>query len=516
MLRLPLACAIALGLAGCATLPEELPLGPPGHALAPQPGGPLADAEVALQARVGAEPSGFHLLDSNTESLRWRLALIDAAQHSLDVQYYVWWGDESGALLMSRVVAAADRGVRVRILVDDLATSPLMELAQERFSDDAAATINAHPNIALRLFNPWRQRTILGQLFESIEDLERVNQRMHNKLLIADNRAVILGGRNIGNEYFGLAPEFGFRDLDLLGLGPVARQGSEIFDHYWNSEQVVPARALEPSASPSDLERAIGAVRERLAGSPKLELASIAVAPQDWRDDLADLVRELHGGESRVVADLPGEDEVYHLMPQAIRTLLESGRREVLVSNAYIVPDTETVDWLRDEIARGVRYRILTNSLASHDVPAVNAHYKEWRDDLLIAGAELYEMRPDAAVRPQVVDTPPVEAAFVGLHSKAFVIDDARVFIGSMNLDPRSYNLNAEMGVVVESAGLAADVRASIERDMRPENAWQLLLDGDGEVIWVSGDQVLHRQPARSFWQRIEDLFLGLLPKEIY
>ncbi|HEY9549363.1 MAG TPA: phospholipase D-like domain-containing protein, partial [Kiloniellaceae bacterium] len=193
---------------------------------------------------------------------------------------------------------------------------------------------------------------------------------------------------------------------------------------------------------------------------------------------------------------------------------------DVVISNAYIVPDREAIDFLRGQVERGVRYRILTNSLASHDVPAVNAQYKQWRRDLIETGVELYETKPDAAVQALVVDTPPVEAAFMGLHAKAIVIDGKRVFIGSMNLDPRSWRLNSEMGVVVESESLGAEVLAAVERDLRPENAWRVTLDpdddGDGEVIWVAGAEVLHRQPARNFWQRVEDLFLMLLPKEIY
>ena len=508
------AIVLALFAGGCATLPEELPLGPPSHALAPQPGRPLAEAEAALQARHGRADSGFRLLDANEESLRWRLALIDSARHSLDLQYYVWWGDESGALLMSRVVAAADRGVRVRLIVDDLATNILVEGAQERLTDAGAAMIDAHPNVEVRLFNPWRQRSLVGRVLESIWHLDRVNQRMHNKLLIADNRAVILGGRNVGNEYFGLSPEFGFRDLDTLGLGPVARQASEVFDRFWNSERVLPADRLGIDATRDDLAQAFAAIDSRLQAAEKL--AHFSVEPQDWRVALADLVQALHPGSSRMLADSPGEDVVHHVMPQAIRSLLEGAAHEVTIANAYIVPDREAIDWLRGEVARGVRYRILTNSLASHDVPAVNAHYKAWRPELLAAGVELYETKPDAAVQPLLVDTPPVEAEFMGLHAKAMVIDGALVFLGSMNLDPRSWRLNAEMGVVVESAGLAAELLAAIERDMRPENAWQVVLDEDGELAWVAGDERLDRQPARHFWQRIEDLFLMLLPKEIY
>ena len=516
MLRILLAFTLALIAAGCATLPENLPLGPPGKALAPQPGGALADAEAALQARVGAELSGFHLLDHNADSLRWRLALIDSSRHSLDLQYYVWWGDESGALLMSRVIAAADRGVRVRLIVDDLSTNLLVE-APDRLSDAGAARIDAHPNIEVRLFNPWRQRTLVGQVFESIANLERVNQRMHNKLLVADNRATIIGGRNVGNVYFGLSREFGFRDLDTLGLGPVARQASEVFDRFWNSEHVVPASELDTTATEAELRQAFAGIADRLRASRRL--VGFPLEPQDWPDALHGLVQGMHAGTSSVLADSPGmEEEVINVMPAAIRQLLEQAQRDVTIANAYIVPGQEAIDWLREQAARGVRYRILTNSLASHDVPAVNAHYKQWRRALIDAGVELYEMKPDAAVQQLVVDTPPVEAAFMGLHSKVMVIDGARVFIGSLNLDPRSWQLNSEMGVIVESAGLAAELLAAIERDMLPENAWRVTSDGDedGDVVWTAGDEVLHRQPARHFWQRVEDVFFMLLPKEIY
>ena len=513
LLRLS-AFALALFVVGCAALPEELPLGPPGHALAPQPGGPLAAAETALAARFDPETSGFHLLDANEESLRWRLALIDSAQHSLDLQYYAWWGDESGVLLMSRVVEAAGRGVQVRLIVDDLTTNFLVKAAQERLSDSGLAIVDAHPNIQVRLFNPWRQRSIVGQLLESIEHLDRVNQRMHNKLLIADNRAVILGGRNIGNEYFGLSPEFGFRDLDTLGLGPVARQASEVFDRFWNSERVVPADRLGIVATPADLEQAFAVIDGRLQAAETL--VRFPVAPQDWSGPLAKLLEALHRGSSRVLADRPGEDDVIHVMPQAIRALLEGAEHDVTIMNAYIVPDAEAIEWLREQTARGVRYRILTNSLASHDVPAVNAHYKLWRRALLSAGAELYETKPHAAVQARLVDTPPVVAEFMGLHAKAMVIDGAQVFIGSLNLDPRSWRLNSEMGVVVESPGLAAELLATIERDLQPENAWRVTLGDDGGLTWTAGAEVLRFQPARHFWQRVKDIFLMLLPKEVY
>lgn len=514
MMRRVLTLFAVFFLAGCAaTLSDDLPKGEPGYAPAPQPGGPLAAEEEAIAARFGPDSSGFRLLDSNEDAMRWRLALIDSAQHTLDLQYYVWWGDEAGILLMKRVVDAANRGVQVRIIVDDLTTT-LLNAAQPQLSDSGVSIVGAHPNVEVRLFNPWRRRSFAGRIIESLGNLERVNQRMHNKLMIADNRAAVIGGRNIGNEYFGLSLEFNFRDLDTLGIGPVARQASQVFDRFWNSARVVAVEHLDQNATSGDTAAAFSIIDRRLADSPRL--TRFAIERRDWSDELTRFREEMHPGSSRVLADTPGVDDVNHVMPLAMLQLLEDAERDVLVTNAYIIPSAETIDWLEEQIARGVRFRILTNSLASQDVPAVNAHYKKWRRDLIAAGVELYEMRPDAAIQPLVVDTAPVEAEFIGLHVKAMVIDDRQVFIGSMNLDPRSWRINSEMGVLVESPGLAAQLTGIMERDMQLDNAWQVTFDLDGSVIWTGPEEVLHRQPARNFWQRVEDIIFMAFPKEIY
>ena len=512
-LRAILAIAAGLTLAGCATLPQTLPRGEAGYALAPQADGDLAAVEARLRERAGPDASGFRLLDSNEEGLRWRLALIDSARHTLDLQYYVWWGDESGNLLMKRVIDAADRGVKVRLILDDLSTI-LKDEAHPELRDGAAALVDAHPNIEIRLFNAWRARSLTGRVFEMLGRTERINHRMHNKLLVADNRTAVIGGRNVGNEYFGLSHEFNFRDLDVLGVGPVARQASSVFDRFWNSEWVLPVKALGIAAGPDDLDRVRTPLRGQLiaAGS----LARFPIDRQDWANALTALDDSLHVGVSRVHTDSPDADAVNHHMPVAIRELLSSARREVLITNAYIIPGEHALQRTREQIARGVRFRILTNSLASHDVPAVNSHYKQWRRPLLEAGVDLYEMRSDAAVQSSLADTPPARAEFMGLHVKAMVIDRERVFVGSMNLDPRSWDINSEMGVVVESEGLAQELAAAMERDMRPENAWRVALGADGTVRWTAGDRVLTTQPARSVWQRIEDIIFMAFPRDLY
>jgi putative cardiolipin synthase len=508
----PLAFAAIL-LAGCATLPEQPPRGPAGAALAPQPGGSLATLEAKVMQRAGPDASGFILLDVNADGLRWRLAAIDSAKHSLDLQYYTWWGDESGQLLMKRIVDAADRGVRVRVILDDLSTI-LLDETHPQLRDAAAAMVDAHPNIEIRLFNAWRTRELSGRAVETVERMERINHRMHNKLMIADNRLAILGGRNIGNEYLGLSTHFNFRDLDVAGIGPVARQASAVFDRFWNSEWVVPVKALGHDASVDELVKSGRAISRQLSSASALR--DFPIESQDWAALLDGFAQQMQTGTSRVHTDTPDPDALNHHMPSAIRDLLGTAKQEVLITNAYIIPGEHALERTRQQTARGVRVRMLTNSLASHDVPAVNSHYKQWRKPILEAGVELYEMRPDAAIKPLVADTPPTVSEFMGLHVKAMVIDRQRVFIGSLNLDPRSWDLNSEMGVIIESSGLAQDLAAQMERDMQPENAWRVTLAANGSLRWTAGDQVLTTQPARNFWQRIEDIIFMAFPRDLY
>ncbi|MFO1070625.1 MAG: phospholipase D family protein [Geminicoccaceae bacterium] len=511
--RLLLVLLLALLPTACATLPDQLPPARLGVAQPPAADGPLADAERAVYARLGATKSGFHLLDTNGEGLRWRLALIDSAQHSLDLQYYIWWNDESGMLLMQHVVAAADRGVKVRLILDDL-TTILEDEEHPKLRDASFALVNSNPNIDIRLFNAWHHRGMAGRAVEMLEQMERLNHRMHNKLLVADNRAAIIGGRNLGNEYFGLSERFNFLDLDVLTIGPAARQASAVFDMFWNSDWVVREQDLGIAVTPEALASLEADVRRVLLQSP--DIAALPVDPVAWDGELAAMVAAMQGGASIVHSDAPDPGELTHHMPRAIREMIGSATSEVLIVNAYIIPDQTFVDQLAGMTARGVRVRMLTNSLASHDVPAVNSHYKQWRGPLVDAGVELHEVRHDAAVQHELADTPPVAAGFMGLHIKAIVVDRTRVFIGSMNLDPRSQTLNSEMGIIVYSPQLAAIVAERFATYMAPENAWQVSRGADGGLRWTAGDEVLTRQPARGAWQRVQDLMFMAFPEKLY
>jgi len=501
-------------LAGCAThelSPWEPP--PPESALAPADHGPLADIEAGVHARHGDDSSGFMLLDRNEDGLRWRLALVDTAVSSIDAQYYLWYGDAAGRILFQHLLYAADRGVRVRLLVDDLNTL-LSDAGTVKLRDDVAALIDAHPNIELRLFNPWTRRDLAGRIGEGVTDLKRINQRMHNKALIVDNRAVIVGGRNIGDEYMGLHTGFNFHDLDVLGIGPIATQTSEVFDRYWNSRWVVPVSALGIRISADEQADGRRQLKALLESTPSL--SHFPIDPGNWSEALNSLPGTLLPGTSVVHADLPTETGFEQLMLGEIRTLLASPRSELELVNAYIIPAEQGMDTLRTLHERGVEVRVLTNSLASQDVPAVNSHYRRWRKPILETGASLYEIRHDAAIRSGLVDTPPISAKFMGLHSKAMVVDRRHVYIGSMNFDPRSANTNTEMGAFIDSPALGEALAKLILRDTRPENSWRVELTTDDKLRWTNDTETVSRQPARSFWQRIEDIFFRVFPEEYY
>lgn len=501
LLLLPLACAS-----------RNKVLRPTEQALTPGRTGPLAQLENDVQDVLGAEQSGFKLLEVNGEALKWRLALIDSAQHSLDLMTFLWWGDEAGDLVLKRVIDAADRGVKVRLIVDDMTT--IDDGKGFTLRDVSNAAVAAHPNIELRVFNPWGNRGAVGRAVEFVGDFTRLNQRMHNKALIADGHAAIMGGRNLGNEYMGLHSDFNFRDLDVLTVGQAARQVSGVFDRYWNSDWVVAQETLGGDGTVETLTAERERLIKNLEGATKL--AAYPVAVQDWSKALTALQDELHVGTSRVVTDTQDGDGVTHRMPEIVSQLWASAQTEVLVTNAYIIPDEQVFKRTGDELKPGVRFVMLTNSLASTDAAGVHAHYTEWRPRMVAAGIELYELRHDAVVRGQVVDTAPVKSGFVGLHAKAMVVDRKRVLIGSMNLDPRSWQHNSEMGIIIDSAPLAAQLAEVIERDLKPENAWRILLSADGAVRWVSGAEERREAPAREESQRVEESIHKLLPADLY
>jgi putative cardiolipin synthase len=336
---------------------------------------------------------------------------------------------------------------------------------------------------------------------------------MHNKLMVVDGHAAIVGGRNIGDHYFGLSHAYNFHDLDVFGVGYLARQGAEMFDEFWNSEWVASAGNLTTEPDAASAQESWQRIQANNATVEELE--RFPREPQDWTGELTALERGLHPGTSELVHDSVADETIDQSMITSMAFLFERAEQELMITNAYIIPYLRNIYFLEDITERGVDVRILTNSLASHDVPAVNSHYEDWRDDFIGAGARLYELRADAAIQ-DVVDVSPVSGEFVGLHTKAAVIDRRFVFIGSMNLDPRSANINTEMGVIVDSPALGEELAELMIRDMDGRNAWQVLLDEDGDPYWVNSDEALDKQPSRGFMERVMNVIFRVVPKEQY
>ncbi len=506
-LNLILALMVLLLVGACASrkLPEEAPPKMASQALEPAGEGELADLADKIAAKFGKDVSSVLPMDRNDDALRWRLMLADLAEQSIDLQVFIWHDDATGNLLLERIVAAAERGVRVRLLVDDLLIT----------TDEGLAALDYHPNIQVRIFNPWHGReTTVGKGFEFVSKMDRLNQRMHNKLMVADNHVTIVGGRNIGDEYFGISSKFNFRDMDVITVGPIAREVSRTFDIYWNHDWAYGGDAFADEAATADqYEQVKRTLREEIEKSREL-LEQFTIEPQPWSDHLDKLVSESSSGPMWVVYDDPPVSVAGGKQVRKIERLDEldvAVQKEMLIVSAYFIPDEEDIEYIRRLTEKGLTVRILTNSLGSNDEIITNSAYKYKRIPVLETGAELFETRYDAKDR-LLSEDPRVQAQWLGLHSKFIVVDRKTAYVGSLNLDPRSLKINTEMGLVIEDPVLGEELARIAQRDMSPENAWQVKLDEQGKLYWVSGDARVTSQPARTFWRRIGDGFFSLLP----
>ncbi|KCV38894.1 MULTISPECIES: phospholipase D family protein [Bordetella] len=506
--------AALLALAGCAILLGACTLPPPvdrtaSHALDASQAratplgqgiGDLADAHPGL--------SGFHALGDAQDAFAARMLLARAATRTLDVQYYIWRNDMTGTLLLQALHAAAERGVRVRLLLDDNGISGL---------DDALAALDAHPNAEVRLFNPFPTRSFkaLGYL----TDFSRLNRRMHNKSFTVDNQATIIGGRNIGDEYFGATDGVLFADLDVLAVGPVVGDVSAEFDAYWASESAWPAGPLLPAPGAQTL-RALAERAARIEQDP---------AAGDYMSALRELpfIRELMAGRlplqwapARMVSDDPakglGKAPPAGLLTQQLRNILGEPRRTLDLVSPYFVP-TEAGTQAFAALARGgAQVRVLTNALEATDVAVVHSGYAKRRKALLQAGVRLYEMRRSYA-GPKPQGRGRFGSSGSSLHAKTFGVDGERVFIGSFNFDPRSANLNTELGFVIESPDMARHIAATFDQDI-PAATYEVRLDDDGSLYWLEqrdGATVRHdSEPGVSLWRRFSVWLFSLLPLE--
>ena len=454
------------------------------------------------------DESGFTIIPNSVPAYTSRIMLTELAEKSLDLQYYIWEADATGRIFADRLIRAADRGVRVRLLVDDMNLSG---------SDATIASLDAHPQIEIRIFNPFSHRT--SRYLDFLTNMKRINHRMHNKIMVMDNTLAIVGGRNIGNHYFGVDTHANFRDLDIAAAGPVVREVSGTFDRFWNSDWSVPIETLvDRPYTQADLQKAINVMRQNIAEDDY---------PYPLDEDVAGLKSELEtiiGGliwaPGRIIWDDPvtfdgqlGDDTIDRKFYEKLATIKE----EILVESAYFVTRERGLEMAKKLHDRGVKIRILTNSMVSNDVLAAHAGYAKQRVELVKNGVELYELRPDAGNirntgRQAIVSTESMAA----LHTKAMVFDRDSVFIGSFNLDPRSANINTEAGLYVESPELAQQVIAFLDEGVTPENSYRVTLDEKGDLVWITeidGKEVRYgKDPDSTFWQRFMSGFIQMLP----
>jgi putative cardiolipin synthase len=536
-------CALAflavLLAAGCTTLPPGAGQPkPPSTALEPSVESTLGKAFLPLAKSHGSD-SGFRMLSTGIDGLTARVEMIDAAQRSLDLQTYIFRADVSGDVIARALLRAADRGVRVRVLTDD---------GEAIEGDERILSLAAKPGIEIRLFNPLRYRGHLKLLrgADWLFEEGRLDYRMHNKLMVADNAVAIIGGRNIGDQYFQIDPESQFGDDDVVVAGPIVQRLSAVFDQFWNSDLAIPAPAVDKRHTS---DKALSDYRAMLAkdgdqaGAKHAEKApspagtpgaaatpNVASTPGADRQPFVDLVSgrtSLIWSPMKLAYDSPDKKDVDkgnspgRLIYKALAEQASEVRTELLIVTPYFIPSPDELSLLKVERDRNARVRILTNSLAA--APSVEAHsgYVHYRVGLLQQGVELYEVRALLGNSRGSGQTKAISRhGNYGLHAKLFVFDRKVAFVGSMNFDQRSKHLNTEIGVLISSPELSREIAARFEALTQLDNAYTVTLDqgaaGKPRLVWKTqedGKVVEYRkEPARSEWQRLRVKFLSVIP----
>jgi putative cardiolipin synthase len=504
-----LIAALAVAITGCATLPppeSRVPTAAPVDTAGTRLGG-------ALAADVAANPglTGIHPLPDPRDAFAARTLLAGAADRSIDAQYYIWHGDTSGHLLFEALWRAAERGVRVRLLLDDMNTAGL---------DATIAALDAHPNLEVRLYNPLTERRV--RAVNLLTDFARVNRRMHNKSFTVDGQVSVVGGRNVGDEYFAAGSGVVFADLDVIAVGAAVRAIAQQFDTYWNSPSAYPAASF------------VGATPADGAAGLQARFAAIRAGPDAVR--YVDAVRS-----TPLVGDILGRRVTYEWTPARLvhddpaKTLDTAGRTDVLLFpelmrmigppaqaldlvSPYFVPGDGGTAALVAMARRGVSVRILTNSLASSDVSAVHAGYAKRRVDLLRAGVRLYELKPTARQEDREGSGATGSGSSSGLHAKTFAVDRSRLFVGSFNFDQRSALLNTELGLVIDSPELARQLADALDRNL-PRIAYEVRLAPDGDrLVWIeqtaAGERRHDNEPETSWAKRTGVEMMSILPIE--
>ncbi len=458
------------------------------------------------------EESGFHLIPYGQEAFTSRIAMAEIAEKSLDLQYYLWHADSTGVLLAHHVLKAADRGVKVRILLDDIGLSGI---------DSIIASMDAHPNIQIRIFNPFAHRSLRGLNF--LHDFDRLNHRMHNKTFVVDNTVAIIGGRNIGDQYFAVSEESNFRDLDIAAAGPIVRQISNVYDYFWNGNWSMPIAALVGRTyTQEDLVKVKQIIHQKITTNHLPYTLNKDV--KALRSRLLSIRDNFIWAKGQFVWDDPkvmrvNTDQQKDTMIGKLEERVKSLKKHLYIESAYFVPRDSGIASLKQLNDRGIKVRLLTNSLASNDVIPSHAGYAGYRKKLIKSGVELYELRPDAGGDNITNKTLLTKTNKSGLHTKTMIFDDYAVFVGSFNLDPRSAAINTEGGLYVESPELAREVLSYMKESVNPKHSYRVVLDTKGKLAWITiidGKKVIYRsEPEVGAWKRFKSNFIEILPIEL-
>ncbi len=522
-IRFSLVVLIVVVLSGCASLPPGSDFPKIASSALPHPEQTRLGRQLESAVREHQGNSGFRIIPVGADGFLTRMQMINAAERTLDLQYFIFRGDDTGKLLTGAVLHAADRGVRVRLLIDD---------GETMAGDDQITALEAHPSIEIRIFNPfaYRGHVLAFRAIEFMFNASRLDYRMHNKLMVVDNVIALVGGRNIGDQYFQIDPESQFADDDVFVAGPVAQQLSATYDEYWNSALSIPTEALSGGKSS---HRELTEHREELHEQS-----------QQLKTDGVDYVKRVASGEpfngivsgrlpliwahAQLICDSPDKKSVENgamvgrLMHRAVATATMAVQSELLMVTPYLIPGDEGMQMFKALRRRDVRVRILTSSLESSGVLLAQAGYMGYRVPLLEEGVELYEVRSLLGNSRGSGQTAAISRyGNYSLHAKLFVFDRQRVFLGSMNFDQRSMHLNTEIGVIIDSPELAQQVATRFDAMVQPANSYMLALQPNEtgrsrSLVWRTqedGKAVEYKsEPARSNWQRFKANVLSLLP----
>ena len=512
-------CSIAITVTGCSTLPKHKIESIPETTLQVDTAQTTLAQIIQPLQEQHPDLTGYLVLFEPLEALATRLSLIDKAEKRLDLQYYIWDNDKVGALALHALIRAADRGVRVRLLIDD---------NNAKSTEGIFLALAQHPNIEVKLFNPYRFRKY--RALDMILDLKRINRRMHNKSFIADHQVALIGGRNMTNQYYNVSDNYQFSDVDVMLVGTAVKDISHSFDEYWSHEYAYKVQeVVNQSAhhlSYESLKRQLDEHYERVTVQNYLDLTSNSQAI----DSLMSRDIQLDWVKAEVVKDSPDKikskaKKKEHLNFQLIQHL-EQPEKNVDLISAYFVPEKKGAKMLTDLAKDGVKVRVLTNSFKANDVAVVHAFYGKYRQNLLEHGVQLYEFLP--ALNKNDLDKNTEDLAKKAkvsikglsrssLHAKLMALDEKQVFIGSFNFDPRSAYLNTEIGVLLNSPPLAKAVHTTMDENLS-KYAYKLVLDANKKITWQrqtpQGPVIYTKEPRMKWWQRAGIKMLSWLPIE--